>query len=102
MPAPVLVGTVLIMLGSIVASGVSQIKDAGMFVLRAGMIFSTSLPLVVGFELAPVSAFEHFPSLLTVLMELGVTIGGSTVIARNSILPEAGPAGRISEEKTAQ
>lgn len=87
MPAPVLGGAALIMFGSIVGSGVSQMKDAGPFDRRAAMIFSTSLALGVGFGLAPESAFEHFPSSLAVLLESGVAIGGFTAIMLNLILP---------------
>jgi NCS2 family nucleobase:cation symporter-2 len=41
MPAPVLGGASLIMFGSIVGSGVAQIKDSGPFDQRAAMVFST-------------------------------------------------------------
>lgn len=87
MPAPVLGGAALIMFGSIVSSGVAQIKDAGPFDQRAAMIFSTSLALGLGFGLAPDSAFAHFPSALAVLLESGVAIGGFTAILLNVILP---------------
>lgn len=87
MPAPVLGGAAMIMFGSIVSSGVSQIKDAGPFDQRSAMIFSTSLALGLGFGLAPDSAFSYFPSSLAVLLESGVAIGGFTAILLNGVLP---------------
>jgi NCS2 family nucleobase:cation symporter-2 len=87
MPAPVLGGAAMIMFGSIVSSGVSQIKDAGPFDQRSTMIFSTSLALGLGFGLAPDSAFAAFPPALAVLLESGVAIGGFTAILLNVVLP---------------
>lgn len=87
MPAPVLGGASMVMFGSIVSSGVAQIKDSGPFDQRAMMIFSTSLALGLGFGLAPEGAFEYFPSSLAVLLESGVAIGGFTAILLNRILP---------------
>jgi xanthine/uracil permease len=60
MPAPVLGGASLIMFGSIVGSGVAQIKDSGPFDQRAAMVFSTSLALGLGFGLAPKDALMPF------------------------------------------
>jgi xanthine/uracil permease len=89
MPAPVLGGASLIMFGSIVGSGVAQIKDSGPFDQRAAMVFSTSLALGLGFGLAPKDAFDAFSPSLAVLLESGVAIGGMAAIILNLVLPRS-------------
>jgi len=88
MPAPVLGGASMIMFGSIVSSGVSQLKDSTNFGQREMIIFSTSLALGIGFGLAPDGALSQIPSSLAVILESGVAVGGFTAVLLNKILPK--------------
>ena len=88
MPAPVLGGASLIMFGSIVGSGVAQIKDSGPFDQRAAMVFQP-LSHSDWFGPAPKDALMPFRHRWPCSPESGVAIGGMAAIILNLVLPRS-------------
>lgn len=87
MPAPVLGGASMVMFGSIVSSGVAQLRESSSFGQREMIIFSTSIALGLGFGLAPEGALAQLPTSITVILESGVAVGGFTAVLLNKIIP---------------
>jgi xanthine permease len=89
MPAPVLGGASMVMFGSIVGSGVLQLRDSKKFGQREIIIFATSIALGLGFGMAPEGSLEQLPSSVALILESGVAVGGFSAILLNKFIPKS-------------
>ncbi|MEW6697580.1 MAG: nucleobase:cation symporter-2 family protein [Bacillota bacterium] len=87
MPAPVLGGAALVMFGSIIGSGISQLREMKKFEQREIIIFATSIALGMGFGMNPPGSLDQLPPALAVILKSGVAVGGFTAIILNKVLP---------------
>ncbi|MNM78839.1 Xanthine permease XanP [compost metagenome] len=90
-PEPVLGGAVMVMFGSVAASGINILAGTHLD-RRALLIIAVSLALGLGVSQVP-EFLAHMPAAVRAVLESGVATGGICALLLNWFLPES-PAAR--------
>ena len=90
-PEAVLGGAVIVMFGSVAASGINILSGTTLD-RRALLIIAVALALGLGLGIAQVPQYlEHMPELIRNIFSSGVATGGIAALVLNWLLPENKP-----------